>query len=213
MVKFSRLHVKNISKRRQDKLDLSGKMDALKEASFRQKMGEALAREGRVYAWYDKKDLIACFLFTKTEEEISLPYVEGADLLKEEREEKEGEKKAAKSYCLVDFFILPEYAEHADKMKEHMLADLKEQAIFSGVDAIKWGEDILRKKSVKVKGIGEFSGIVFGLCIGFIFGIALDNVAIGICFGVCFASCGGLIWSDAGTRFERSGEHEGEKRE
>lgn len=193
--KFSRLHVKSISKRKLEKWRAGTKISALvEESKLREKMTEALQSDGRIYAYYEKKDMIACFLFTAAIEEITTPYIEGQELLKEDQKEKEGEKKPEKIYRLTDIFLLPEYEEHAARMKEYILADMKEWIALTDASAIYWEEEIIRKKKIKLGSLGYFTGITFGISMGILFGIAFDNIALGICLGICFAGSG-LIWS------------------
>lgn len=91
--------------------------------------------------------------------------------------------------------VLPEWAErlHMFMFDNEIHTELGNY--FDGeLRAILWADMCLTEKTVRVGRI-NLSGWMVGMGMGVVFGMLMQNVAIGLCFGACFAMCGGLIVS------------------
>lgn len=190
------LKIRSITKHKLHKLVFGERMLMVAdEVALRQQMEQALAHKGQIYGFFAQKELVCLFVFDKEKVNLETVYVDAADILKKEREEKTGNAEEQWVYRLVEQVIIPDYENRRGEIEEYLKQDIKERAEFNDCKAILWGEEILQQQSVKVGSMGYVSAIAYGIALGVLFGIALDNIALGICFGVCFASGFGMIWT------------------
>ena len=194
-----KLNLDTLTKRKLAKINLDEEMDDrlrihVGAMQLKKRMTECLETEGKVYVYKREKQIVGFFLFRKENVDMNVLYVEAKDILNKEAEEKEGENKSQTVFSLVDYYILPEYSDKMGMMKNEILKELKEICVFEGYAAIIWGKEVIRQKAMKI-GKGYILALPFGLGVGFLFGLALDNIALGICLGLSFALAYSGIWS------------------
>lgn len=103
-----RLSMKMISLRRLAKISLGSLSSNPEESEWKRKMEELLREKGLVYAYFDKKEMVGCFLFSKETALLPSADMEPEQVLRlvkekisghgkdENRKEKEGEKSVEK---------------------------------------------------------------------------------------------------------------------
>lgn len=188
------LRMKHISKRKLAGLALEAPLvPPDQEKGLRESMEEALKQQGQIYAFYHQGKMTGLFVFSREMAEQETLYIDAEELLQKRQEEKKTEPEPQFVYRLKVSCVLPGYEGCAAEMKESVLTELKEMAEWNDCKAILWGDEVIYKKNVRI-GKAFVAAPLLGLCIGFLFGIALDNLALGICFGVCFATSLGGGW-------------------
>lgn len=191
------LRMKTLSKRKLAEIKLpSSLVPAGEEDRLLEQLRELSKQKGRIYAFYHKGELAGLFVFSRKQADMELLYVNAEELLKKEKEKKRTSKKPQFVYQMEHCYIMPGYEGYADAMKERVLAELKEAAEWYECRAILWQEECIQIIHVRV-GATFVAAPLFGICVGVLFGIALDNLALGICFGVCMAMALGGIWQTA----------------
>lgn len=87
-----------------------------------------------------------------------------------------------------------------EQFEKAIITEFKERLIFEEVKAVIWNDKILTAKKVKIGSYGYASALPLGISIGMLFGLALDNIALGVCFGAAWALLFGTAFRTAGKK-------------
>ncbi|MBR1599752.1 MAG: hypothetical protein IJ661_12690 [Lachnospiraceae bacterium] len=182
--------IKTISKK---KLDKEGFGEGLSEAvaieQLKAEILEVLENEGFVYGLYKKKEMVACYMIERHEGEAPEQENVDAPIMKDKKHKND-------VLTLTKEYILPGHDRAVLWFDDAVLDSLKERITFYGDAArIEFRDQVLTEKTYNVGGF-NIGGAMLGFVIGFLlFGVAMDNYALGICLGLAFASSYGIMFS------------------
>ncbi|MBP3326546.1 MAG: hypothetical protein J6L77_09040 [Coprococcus sp.] len=171
------IEIKNFTKRKIEKMNFEEVLDGMVSADILRKQMLAAfddsKNEGRVYAFYKKKKMVACYII------CNVP------LVNVEKDEKNKENKVKRNYELRYHYIIEECGHLQEEMEKCVLAELKELAALYDIENIILGDKIYEKKKVKV-GNTFVPTFLFAIAIGIGYGILFDNIPLGISIGILF---------------------------
>lgn len=145
----------------------------------------ALADGGQVYALYQKKEMMACYILTK--EMVNL-----ADYRDKVKEDKQGnmsdEEKLEEqlAFVLKKEYMVASSKEVREQFEKAVLEEVKESTVYQDVKYIAWKDTLLVPKKLKLGNWEIVGGIGTGIALGMLFGLALGHLGIGIALGVAF---------------------------
>lgn len=167
-----------LGKRSLKKLRLSPAMQAVIDTNtLKAQMEAALEENGRIYALYRKKELVACYLFAKRTRTAE-------SFLKEEDLSRIRKADHVTVYELIHDYNTPETEARRGEVEGAFLQDLKECSLLYGVDAILWKEHYFLPE------FGDASsgdGVAIGIALGLLFGLIFDNIALGVLIGIALS--------------------------
>lgn len=164
----------------------------------------ALADGGQVYALYQKKEMMACYILTKEmvnlsdyaarveedkQEEEEQTEDKGQKKEKEQEEEQDeqkGEQQEQLAFVLKKEYMVASSKEVREQFEKAVLEEVKESTVYQDVKYIAWKDALLVPKKLKLGNWEIAGGIGTGIALGMLFGIALDNLGIGVALGVAF---------------------------
>ena len=179
----------------------------------------ALKGNGRAFGIYSKKELRALYVFEKVkvkEDEITYPkydinqenawdFITGREIEEVEdctmvQEPGDGNKKQVWIYRLTKVYNKTVPNHVLEYFEKAIVKEFKELLFFDEVKAVIWNEKILTAKQVRVGADRYMSAIPLGISIGMLFGVALDNIALGLCFGVAWGLIFGMAFTTTGKK-------------
>lgn len=182
--------VKTISKKMSEKAGFGESLsEVVAPEQLKKEIHEVLDNKGFVYALYKKKDMVACYLIERRAGEPVEQENVDASITKDKEHKND-------ILALSGEYVLPGHDSGVVKFDEAVIEELKERIYFYGDAArIEFKELELTEKSYQVGGF-NIGGAMLGFAIGFLlFGVAMDNYALGICLGFAFASSYGVMFS------------------
>lgn len=210
--------ISDISKRKAKKEGFGLSLNSIvSNEVLRNDVLEAIKNGGKVYGLYKKKEMIACYVFTKEKvdsAEINQPTIDlnkenmskiiqgKTDEVSTENSNEVLKDKETTVLKLSGKYILPQHADVTQEFEKTLLAELKEYVVMGEIKAVIWEENILVATQIKVGALGTISGIGFGISIGFLFGLIFDNIAIGICLGMLWAMSFGTLFRTINSNTE-----------
>lgn len=164
----------------------------------------ALADGGQVYALYQKKEMMACYILIKEmvnlsdyaarveedkQEEKEQTEDKGQKKEKEQEEKQDEqieEKEQQMAYVLKNIYTTAIPYDIKEQFEKAVLEEVKESTVYQDVKYIAWKDTLLVPKKLKLGNWEIVGGIGTGIALGMLFGIALDNLGIGVALGVAF---------------------------
>ncbi|MEE1076361.1 MAG: hypothetical protein UHY68_03745 [Acutalibacteraceae bacterium] len=197
-------NISNITKNKANKKGFGVGMESVVSLEIlRTNILDALKDGGRVYGLYKKKELVACYIFKKektasseltkpavislTEDNLS-KIVQGK--IDEVSTEESSEVLKAEEITVFRFsekYVSPQHTEVKNQFEKAILSEIKEYILFGEVKAVIWEENILVSTQINAGSLGSINGIIIGIAMGFMFGMVLENTAIGISLGMIWA--------------------------
>lgn len=154
-----------------------------------------LAKKGRVYGIYKKKELVGVYLFEKVENYFVKDEYAGIKLGNKEFDfEKFWYGSSTEAYVFRKSICLDEMKDMEEKIKKDLKSDLIDQIQFGIVGGVEWEDQLMYRKNVEEKTNG-IMGVIGGFAIGFAMGwiIFHDWMAFGLGFLYSFILGGARI--------------------
>lgn len=182
-------HIKKVSRRMVTKEGFGeGLSDVVSVEELKDEADRVLAGDGRVYAVFQKKRMVICYLFTKSGTE----------------------KEKNMVLTLSAAYVHPEAVDFQEDFDRFLEKELQDLLVFYTIQMIRFKDKKLIKKKYRISRGTVVSGIALAIGVGLCYGLALDNLAIGVCLGLGLCPMYGMIWlSDASGSEEQEGATEG----
>lgn len=208
-----------------DKYMAKKKAFGLSDSSFmemevqQEEVLSALKGHGTVFGIYSKKELRALYIFEKVkvkEDEIPYPkydinkenawdFLMGREVQQTEegampQDVAEDKERMVWIYRLTRVYNRKVPNHIIEQFEKAIVKEFKELLFFDEVKAVIWNEKILTAKRVKMGADKYVSVLPLGISIGMMFGVALDNIALGLCFGVAWGLIFGMAFTTVGRK-------------
>ncbi len=187
--KKDKLKIKHISKRAFNKFSFPERLCGGEQAEEKQVMvAELLGEDGRFYVCYLNDEMIGYVLIEKVREEFENDW----------------------AYRLKDFYLASDKEEYRAEIKKFLIAELKEVSEWYDCHIIIWGEEVIRRKKVKIGSTVWVLGPLMGISLGMLFGLIFDNVGLGVCIGFALGSALSAGWTAVGEKPDNTSDNNAE---
>lgn len=159
-----------------------------KDAELLEKVFTVLQNKGKVFATYEKKELVCYYIFERVTWENSL----------------EDAKKETYAYKLVDIYWSTD-KQWKDSFENTIRANLREYISLGMAEAVIWNEDVYVLDKAKKQGF-NITGIAIGVLFGISFGSSLDNWTLGIPMAFMWAMIFSMVFNAEATKLVKRGE-------
>jgi hypothetical protein len=184
---------------------------------------DVLKNKGRVYGIYQKKELVALYIYERIDDffiknkskdsdektktsfqinDVKRFFNMTDDDISDFDDWLWGENKAV--YRLVSKYFSDAAKAYQSEIEKCIVADLKAQIEWGQISGILMGEKLIYRKNLEKNGASDHTlGSGAGFTIGVIFGwLVFDSISLGFLWGICFAAIGGLISTNSATKQE-----------
>lgn len=162
----------------------------IQEKELQEEILAALASGGQVYALYKEKEMMACYILVKELVNVA-EYAEFEEKVEEhvsmeEKIQETREKQQRMALVLKKEYMVAAAEEAREQFEKVILEEVKESMVYQDIKHIAWKNTLLVQEKIKIGNLEIAGGIGFGIALGMLFGIALDNIGIGILLGFAF---------------------------